>query len=233
MDLEVKNDNRELYLYDDIDNISSLEVIARINDINREDEDAEDIYLNDTLSFIENNLILNGNEDISIPKYEREPIILHINCFGEVFEDGIALYNTINMSNTPILGIVDGACYSMAVPIFLACDGRYGYKHSKIMIHDVNSGTQGKGRDMERQIKNITQTRETYMSIIKDSTYIESDKIEDILERGIDWYIDSEEALDLGIFDEILDADDDFEDEEYLSKCDLCGEYLEDCECGE
>ena len=225
--------SRDLYLYEDIDSFSVVEIIKQINDINRVDDLAEDNFLESTLSIIKDSISFDEESKLSILPIEREPIVLHINCFGGVFEDGIALYNTINTSNTPIFGVVDGACYSMAVPILLACDGRYGYKHSKIMIHDVNSGTYGKGRDMERQIKNITQTRETYMSIIKENTYIESDKIEDILERGIDWYIDSKEALDLGIFDSILDVDDEFEDDEYLSKCDLCGEYLEDCECGE
>ena len=199
---------RELYLYQEMDNEGVIEIIEQINLINEFDEECENVYTDSVNDFIQNNVNLSEGVELKITPYSKKPIILHINCFGGVFEDGIALYNTIKGSGTPINGVVDGACYSMAVPILLACHVRYGYKLSKIMIHDVHTSIVGKGRDIERQLDAVISSRSDYMTIITENTLIKSDKIEEIVDKGIDWYLDAEESYNYGIFDILLDVPD-------------------------
>jgi len=146
--------DRELYLYNDIEDCEVLELVCIINFLNKYDDKSENEYYESRVKYIKENFDID-EQNIAIKPYEREPIILHIACCGGIYEAGISLINTIKSSNTPIVGIVDSNCYSMAVPVLLYCDYKLGYASSRVMIHDVSTVIDGKGRHIERKLEDM------------------------------------------------------------------------------
>jgi ATP-dependent protease ClpP protease subunit len=57
---------------------------------------------------------------------------------------------------------------------------------------------------MEEKIEESKRLQEQLESIVKEKTNISKKKLKEILDTKKDWYMTSEEALSLGVVDEIL-----------------------------
>ena len=57
---------------------------------------------------------------------------------------------------------------------------------------------------MEEQIEETKRLQEQLENIVKEKTNISKKKLKEILDTKKDWYMSAEEALQLGVIDEIL-----------------------------
>jgi ATP-dependent protease ClpP protease subunit len=57
---------------------------------------------------------------------------------------------------------------------------------------------------MEEKIEESKRLQEQLESIVKEKTNISKKKLKEIFDTKKDWYMTSEEALSLGVIDEIL-----------------------------
>ncbi|KAJ5475548.1 ATP-dependent Clp protease proteolytic subunit [Penicillium diatomitis] len=139
----------------------------------------------------------------------KKPIHLYINSPGGSVTAGLAIYDTMTYIAAPVSTICVGQAASMGS--LLLCGGepgkRYCLPHSSIMIHQPSGGYFGQASDIAIHAKEILRVREQLNKIYKHhltgKKQLSLDEIEKLMER--DYFMGAQEALDLGIVDEILD----------------------------
>ena len=132
------------------------------------------------------------------------PISLYLSTSGGSCYDGLALYDTIAASNTPIEIYCSGKIMSIGIIVILAAEVRKAYRNTTFMIHQVGGVSFGKLRDLEDSVEEAHRINEMLFKIIKNKTKITEQQLEDVLNYKKDWFITAEEALELGIITEIL-----------------------------
>lgn len=174
--------NRLIYLTGDIDeeNIGKLNFI--LLDILRQDNE----------------------EDEKQKKYVRNPIHFHINSHGGYVDDMWSLIDIILSSKTPIYTYCTGYAMSAGFQIFLAGHKRFISKHVKLLYHQVSGCNWGKYMDMKQDIINIERDQKEIVKYILSRTKITKERIDEVVEKKINWYIYAEEAIKLGVADEII-----------------------------
>lgn len=134
----------------------------------------------------------------------NKDIKLYINCPGGVIYDGMAIYDTMQYIKPDVQTIGIGLQASMAA--FLLSSGakgkRFALPHSKVMIHQPSSGTQGKVTDMEIDLREGIAAKEMIAEILAKNTGQKLAKVKADMER--DYWMTPEEARAYGIVDEII-----------------------------
>ena len=140
-----------------------------------------------------------------------KPISLYINTPGGSVTAGLAIYDTMTYIASPVTTICVGQAASMGS--LLLCGGakgkRYALPHSSIMVHQPSGGYFGQASDIAIHAKEILRVRVQLNGIYmrhltpKPPREWSLDDIERLMER--DKFMGAEEALELGIVDEILE----------------------------
>ena len=162
----------------------------------------------------------------------EKPITLYINSPGGSVSAGLAIYDTmqvserseclfyciplplyITSSNTIVTTQfipcpVHTVCFGMAASMgsFLLGAGAKGQRRSlpnaRIMIHQPLGGAQGQAADIEIQAKEILFTKAVINTYMADYTGQPVDKLADDTDR--DFYMMPGEAKDYGLIDEVI-----------------------------
>ena len=181
-DIYCNTNNRLIYISDDINNCSigavCYNLLSIINDDDKQDEKEKN--------------------------FTREPIKIYINSFGGELYDMWSLIDIILNSKTPIYTYCTGYAMSAAFKIFLAGHKRYATKHASFMYHQINCWYSGKYQDTVEYRKEIDKLQQQIEDYVTERTKITKEKIEEIRLEKKDFYIHSQEALELGIVDEII-----------------------------
>jgi len=134
----------------------------------------------------------------------NEDIHVYINSPGGSVTDGMAIYDTMNFikSNVSTIGI--GLCASMGA--FLLSSGevgkRYALPNCEIMIHQPLGGASGQATDIKIAAEHILKTKDKLNKILSINTKKDLSIIEKDTDR--DNFMNSDEALEYGIIDEII-----------------------------
>lgn len=123
----------------------------------------------------------------------------------------MAIYDTMTYIKSPVSTVCIGGAASMAAILLAGGEAkkRYSLPHSSIMIHQPLGGTRGQASDILIYANQIQRIREQSNQIMRyhlnkamghDKYNLE--QINDMMER--DKYLSPEEALELGVIDEIL-----------------------------
>ena len=149
--------------------------------------------------------ILNFNkEDVGKPVEERMPIKLMFFTPGGDLDVNNSLIDMIMMSKTPIIGINCGIAQSAGAFIYLACHKRLAMPKSAFLLHQGSAAMAGTHAQMvqvtteyERQIKELTD-------FVEQRTKIPRKTLNSKIKK--EWFVNSAEALELGICDKIVDS---------------------------
>lgn len=136
--------------------------------------------------------------------YKREPIYLYIDSYGGSVYSGLGLIDVMVASKTPIYTVCIGSCMSMGLIIFASGHKRFIGKNSTVMCHGASFGAFGKTPEVEESLEEVKRMEQVLVDILIEKTKIKRNKIDDIIERKMDWYIPAKEALRLGIADSFL-----------------------------
>ncbi|KAJ5114949.1 Clp protease-domain-containing protein [Penicillium alfredii] len=139
----------------------------------------------------------------------QKPIHLYINSPGGSVTAGLAIYDTMTYIAAPVSTICVGQAASMGS--LLLCGGhpgkRYCLPHSSIMVHQPSGGYFGQATDIAIHAKEIlrvrTQLNQIYQRHLTGKKQLSLEEIEKLMER--DYFMGANEALELGVVDEILD----------------------------
>jgi len=137
-------------------------------------------------------------------EYVPAPIKLHIDSYGGAVYQCFGLLGVMERSETPIHTIVTGAAMSCGFMILICGHKRFAYNLATPLYHQVSSGFIGKVQDMEEKLKETKRLQKMIEDITLEKTNISKKKLNDILKNKIDWYMSAEEALKLGVVDEII-----------------------------
>mgnify|MGYP002518654611 FL=1 len=164
-------------------------------------------------------IILNGEIDdnnansivaqlLYLDSINHNNISIYINSPGGSITSGMAIYDTMNFIKSKVSTICIGMAASMAA--FLLSSGEKGKRfclpNSEVMIHQPLGGAQGQATEIKIAALRILKLKKKINLILANNTSQDIEKIETDTER--DYFMDSNEALEYGIIDKILDNND-------------------------
>lgn len=140
-----------------------------------------------------------------------KPITMYINSPGGSVTSGMAIYDTMTYIKSPVSTICVGGAASMAAILLAGGEAgkRYALPHSSIMIHQPLGGTRGQASDILIYANQIQKIREQSNNIMryhlnkaKGFDKYSIAEVNDMMER--DNFLDAEQALELGVIDEVF-----------------------------
>ena len=144
-----------------------------------------------------------------LPKEDRI-ITIELSSGGGSITDGNFLMGKIEKFKEEygykIITRVNGYAYSMAFMIFIMGTEREIYRYSDVMIHDAATGMNGYMKADEINDLNEWFKRDWIKTkkIIIEKTKITDEQLEDMKSRKLDWFMESNEALELGVATKII-----------------------------
>jgi ATP-dependent Clp protease protease subunit len=168
--------NREIYLNDVVDDWVIDDIVSAIYEYNSADTD--------------------------IPVEERKVIKIYVNTNGGAIDSCMALLGAMRTSKTPIHTIVQGKAYSAGSLILLAGHHRVAYQESVILIHEGYMGFSNASSKARDYVEFTERQEEKIKQFILSKTKITSEQYDEKYRK--EWYMLAEDALALGIVDEII-----------------------------
>ena len=183
IDFDIEKDEivRDIYIFEEITRPLARSIVQSIRDINEFDDKLE-------------------KDD---KEYVREPINIFIDTYGGEVSAGFSIITAIKMSKTIINGIVTGNCYSMGVPILVSCDHSYSTTYSLFMIHSIScSRIEGTSvRNYYDQMESLESHQRLLKTLFSREVEGQDDFFEKILDGDKDYYLESDEAIKVGIIE--------------------------------
>lgn len=189
-----ENELRTINLYGDITEQKGADVVAAL------------LYLENTSHspFIED-----PTDPDAMPVVVAKSIAMMVSTHGGVASDMFSILDIMEMVKTRTCDIETfgiGKVMSAGVPILAA--GTKGKrkvgKNCRIMLHNVMAGTGGTIFSMENELEEIKWVQERYIETLASYTKLTPSKIKKLLKTQKDVYISAEEAIKMGIADEII-----------------------------
>ena len=193
---EIELNERNITIFNDVDESSMSSAVEKIFKINQEDEE-----------WVRN--IYRAMDAAGVKKFdpiaiEMPHIQVLLSTYGGSVYDGLSLYDAIKGSKTEVDVTCFGKIMSMGIIIMLAAKNRRAYRNTTFMIHEMSSISIGKVADMEDELNETKRLNKILFDIIKNETEITKKKLDEIYEKKKDWYLTAEEALELGLITEII-----------------------------
>ena len=177
---------RSLYLPEQVNQESMNKLTKSIIGMNESDEYINKLYaINDII-------------------YDPKPIKLYIDSYGGAVYQCFGLLGVMAKSETPIHTIVTGAAMSCGFMILISGHNRFGYELSTPLYHQVSTGFRGNVQDMEESLEETKRLQKKIEKITLERTNISKKKLKSILKNKVDWHMTANEALALGVIDEII-----------------------------
>ena len=135
---------------------------------------------------------------------DSKPIHIYIQSPGGSVTAGNSILGAMAISTCPIYTYCVGQCASMA-SVILSCGDkgrRYCLPYSRVMIHQVSSGADGKVSDMKRSIQEADRLNDFLAGILAKQSGKDVDTLKKDME--LDFYMSAEEAKAYGLVDEII-----------------------------
>lgn len=144
-------------------------------------------------------------ENIDISK--EKILTLYINSTGGDLYQAFGLIDVMQASPHTIRCVGIGAVMSAAFLIFSSGDHgqRYAAKNTSFMCHQFTESMDNKYHDLKATMKENDSCNERMVAILKDATGLAPSVIKKKLLPPSDVYLTTQEVLDLGIADHILE----------------------------
>jgi Protease subunit of ATP-dependent Clp proteases len=165
------------------------------------------IVLNEDIDFtlIERAIIqiINWNEeDESVSVEKRKPIEILLSSGGGDVIAGFALIDVIKNSKTPVHITAIGMAASMAALLLMSGHRRKALKNTTILIHDGQLGVHSTSKKAKQTMEYYDKLEERTNNFVLENTKISKELLDE--KSSDEWYMFADEALELGIIDEIL-----------------------------
>ena len=178
----INTEKRVFYIHDNIDKESISKVCYYLLFLLNEDQEKED-----------------KEKD-----FKREPVKIYINSGGGQVEDMWSLIDIMTNSKTPIYTYSTGYAHSAAFMIFIAGSKRFITKHTKMCCHQFSSSVWGRYQEIAESIEYFNKEWKNFKEYVCKQTKITKEKLQEVRERKLDWYIYSEESVELGVATDII-----------------------------
>lgn len=131
-----------------------------------------------------------------------DPIYIWIHSYGGDLDQAYSFCDICMTSRIPIVTINMGVAMSAGLLILLSGSRRYTFKHSTALVHQGSAGFQGTADQIDEAQKNYKKQLAQMKEYILDRTNIDEKTFNKYKTK--DWYLTSEEQLNLGVVDKII-----------------------------
>jgi ATP-dependent Clp protease protease subunit len=133
-----------------------------------------------------------------------QPVSMYINSPGGLVTAGMAMYDTMQYIRPEVHTICMGQAASMGSVLLAGGEPghRYALPNARIMLHQPSGGAQGMAADIDIQAREILRTRANLNRIMAEHTKQPIEEIERVMDR--DFFMDTQQAKEFGVIDEIL-----------------------------
>ena len=168
-------------------------------------------------------LVLHENGKYKVPKEGTEdkeelteedledawkPIKMLVSTQGGSAHEMFAIYDTMNLVKKDCDIETAGMGKVMSAGVLLLASGTRGSRkigaNCRVMIHPVAGGAMGDLQDIENDIQEIKWLQKQYIKCLAEQTDLTERKIRAIMKKKINYYFSAEEAVKMGIADEII-----------------------------
>lgn len=133
---------------------------------------------------------------------DKADISLYLNTPGGIVSAGLGIYDTIQIISPKVNTICTGLAASMGSILLAAGKERSILPHARVMIHQPLGGVSGQASDILIEAEEIKKCRDELCNILSEHTKQPFDKVFQDMDR--DHWFNSQEAVDYGLVDKIL-----------------------------
>jgi len=161
-------------------------------------------YLTTVLSMDEEQL---GEQDL---QQIKPNIDFYISTNGGSADEMFAVYDVMRMIKDEGVNTIStyGIGKVMSAGVLLLASGtkgkRYVGKHCRVMIHSVIGGHVGPMHQLESEFEEVKKIQDTYIKSLAEETEMTEKYLRNLLKKKTNVYLTAQEAVDLGIADEII-----------------------------
>ena len=153
-------------------------------------------------------LYMNEMNKLTEKEEDRRSIEFYISTYGGNADDMFALYDIMRQVREETEIHTIGMGKVMSAGVLLLAGGTKGKrkigKNCRVMIHSVIAGNHGNVHNLVNEMEAIQGLQEMYINSLVDETNMTKPQMKKMLERKVNVYLSAEEAVELGIADEII-----------------------------
>lgn len=165
-----------------------------------EEKCAEAVY--HLLTFYEKSRKLTDPEGVA------DPVELVLSTWGGSAADMFAIYDVMRMVRNDCDISTLGLGKVMSAGVLLLAAGTKGKrrigKNCRVMLHGVSAGQHGNISDLENEMAEAKWTQDRLVTCLTEETTMTKRYIKKLLAKRMNVYLTAEEAIELGIADEIV-----------------------------
>lgn len=139
-----------------------------------------------------------------IKDLDVDVINVHINSYGGVVSEGLAIYNTLKNHKAKTRTIVDGFACSAASVVFMAGEERLMNDASLLMIHNAWTYVSGNANELRKYADDLEKITQGSIEAYKARATIDEDKIKEMMDAET-WILPSE-AVEWGFATDVIAA---------------------------
>lgn len=139
------------------------------------------------------------------PENTVQPIELHIQSYGGSLMPSFYVCDVIKNLDTPVYTYIDGYAASAATIMSVCGKKRYITRFSKMLIHQLSTGSQGKAAEIIDGMENVNLFMENIRTIYLENSKLWLPELNGLLSRDI--WLNSTRCLEYGLVDEIIGMD--------------------------
>ena len=169
-------------------------------------ENSEDEYFGDvSLSSIEF-CIRKFNKLIEDDPTHEKPINFWVESYGGDAYPTLALYDRIKTCQCPVIFYGYGPVMSAATTLMCACDERYLFRNTRIMVHEGYDGADDRCSHFQVTAKELVRLNDEFNKIYAENSFVDAQTWKEICKMDV--YLSAEEAIELGLADFIVEEPD-------------------------
>lgn len=195
-----KVNNSTIVFHDEVTSTSADALIKLLHQLDDEKIEQTEETLSSIFTYIESENQI--TQSIMDAVKMSNPIHLYISTPGGDVVEAFRIINAIERLNTPVFAYADGMVASAGVWILISAAKRYSFAHCSWMLHNVLVEVSGDYNNVLAKVKHTDKLQEYLYDMLLTRTKLTKEKIDHIFKY--DYFFDPNEALELGIIDEIL-----------------------------
>ena len=189
----------------DIDNLRLMTLYGEVN----EEKAAELTY---TMFVLKEAGKIEEPEDPDDPESEinvsHKPVELIISTYGGSAAEMFSIYDTMRLVQEQCEVHTIGLGKVMSAGVLLLAAGTKGKRKigasCRVMLHGVIAGSQGSIYNLENEMEEIRFTQQQHIDALLKETKMTKRYLKKLLNKKVNVYLTAEEAVKLGIADEII-----------------------------
>ena len=148
------------------------------------------------------------SQDKPADQERAEDIKLYISTYGGSAHEMFGVYDVMNFCKEFCDIQTIGIGKIMSAGTLLLAAGTKGKrllgKNCQVMIHSVNGGSIGELHNLENEMEQIKNLQDMYIQSLSSETSMTKRQIQRLINRKVNVYLSSKEAIEKGLADEVL-----------------------------